>query len=281
MKIPYYPGCTLKTKAKNFEESALVAAQLLGVELEELPTWHCCGTFSSLAADDLIHYVAPLRNLIQVRELGERRLLTLCSVCYNTLKRANRFLKRDELTHRTLNTFLETTEPYEGDVQVVHLLEIIAEKGWEDLRGRVRRPLQGLRVAPYYGCMLLRPQGVGLDDVERPSVMEEMFRALGAEPVITPWRNECCGAFHTVEREEMVRERASLIARGAAARGAEVLAVSCPLCAYNLEYGQEILPVLYFAQLLALALGAEGDLGWEYHRVDPRPLLEEKGLLPG
>ncbi len=279
MKVPYYPGCTLKTKAKNFEESALEAARLLGIELQELPTWHCCGTFSSLATDDLIHYVAPLRNLIQAREMGGERLLTLCSVCYNALKRANRFLKRDELTHRTLNTFIEASEPYDGEVQVVHLLEVLREVGWDLLREQVKRPLEGLKGATYYGCMLLRPPEVGLDDAERPSVMEEMMGALGAESVITPYRNECCGAFHTVEREEMVRERAELIASSASSRGADVLVVSCPLCAYNLDWGQDQLPVLYFTQLLALALGAEGDLGWGMHRIDPRPLLEEKGLL--
>ena len=129
MKISYYPGCTLKTTAKNFEDSAIAALMRLGVELTELPRWNCCGTVYSLASDDLIHKLAPIRNLIRVKEQKQSRVLTLCAMCYNTLKRANIFIREDSESRDKMNDFMYREEiDYEGDVEVLHLLEFLRDE---------------------------------------------------------------------------------------------------------------------------------------------------------
>ena len=144
MKIPYYPGCTLKTQAKNFEISALASAKVLGIELVELPRWNCCGTVFSLTSDDLIHHVAPIRNLIRVEEMNkegimkdEYRLVTLCSMCYNTLKRANLRIKENPEELKKINAFMHLEEDYQGKVKVVHFLEILKEIGFEKIKQKL------------------------------------------------------------------------------------------------------------------------------------------------
>jgi len=291
MKIPYYPGCTLKTKAKNLEDSAIAAAKVLDIEMEELPRWNCCGTVYSLAADDLIHQVGSIRNLIRAKEQGSNRLVTLCSMCYNTLKRANEFFLEDEGKRERLKMYLDDEIPYDGDVRVVHLLEILRDEvGIDKIKAAVKKPLTGLKVAPYYGCMLLRPASIGIDDVERPVVMEEILEALGAEIIDDPYKTECCGAYQTVNRKDVVVTCVHSILTSAQSNGAEVIALSCPLCDFNLDYRQKDIkqvyngfhniPVLYFTQLMAIAFGLDESVcRFELSAQDPRPLLKSKGLI--
>ncbi len=292
MKIPYYPGCTVKTKAKNFESSALAAMAALGVEMVEMPRWTCCGTVYSLTTDDLVHHLAPIRNLLRVQEMGFDKVTTLCAMCYNTLKRANHLLQEDADKREKINDFMDEEEAtYEGGVRTLHLLEILRDEiGYRPLREKVRTPLTGLRVTPYYGCMLLRPPEVGLDAMEGPQIMEEVLGALGAEVVDDPMKTECCGSYHTVNAPDVVVERGYEILNSALKRGSDALALSCPLCDYNLDHRQrEIaaehngfpgIPVFYFTQLLALSLGVDPEAcRFDLHYVDPYPLLESRGLL--
>ncbi len=291
MKIPYYPGCTLKTKAKDLEDSALAAAKVLGIEMEELPRWNCCGTVYSLSSDDLIHQVGPLRNLIRAKEQGSDRLVTLCSMCYNTLKRANEFFLEDEGRRERLKMYLDDETPYDGDVRTVHLLEILRDEvGMDKVQAAVKKPLTGLKVAPYYGCMLLRPASIGIDDVERPTVMEDLLRALGAEVIDDPYKTECCGAYQTVNRKDVVVTCVHSILTSAQANGAEMIALSCPLCDFNLDNRQKDIqqayagfhpmPVLYFSQLMAIAFGLDPSVcRFELSYNDPTPLLKSKGLI--
>jgi len=292
MKVAYYPGCTLKTAAANFETSAVAGLERLGIELEELPRWNCCGTVYSLASDDLIHQLAPIRNLIRVKEQNCDRLTTLCAMCYNTLKRSNFRFQQDPESLETLNRFmyLENLE-YQGDVEVLHPLELLRDEiGFAKISKRVVRPLNGLKVANYYGCMLIRPHEIGLDDPENPVVMEQLTEALGAEPVDFPFKTECCGAYQTVEEVALVVSRAYQILTSAQSWGAEMVAVSCPLCAFNLDQRQrevkrehvgfKRIPVMYFTQLLALAMGlGEEVLRLDLHDTDPRPVLKQRQLL--
>jgi heterodisulfide reductase subunit B len=292
MKIAYYPGCTLKTKGLALEISTLAAMRKLNCEVVELPRWNCCGTVYSLAGDDLIHQVAPIRNLIRVKETGARRVLTLCSFCYHTLKRANEFFKADEQKRRRLSNYLDDESVhYEGDVETIHLLTLLKnEIGFETIRGKVNRPVTGLRVVPYYGCTLLRPTEVAIDDSERPTIMESLFRALGAEVADDPYRTECCGSFQTVSNPEFVLEASKNILASAARRKGDVIALTCPLCDFNLgrrqlditarEPGLKKITTVYFSQLLALALGlGEKECAWEHNYIDPRPALAAKGLI--
>jgi heterodisulfide reductase subunit B len=292
MKISYYPGCTLKTKAKNFEESTICALTTLGLEVEEIDRWNCCGTVFALASDDVIHHVAPIRNLIRTREAGSAAVMTPCAMCYNTLKRANARVQADPELLKTLNTFIDAEGiAYQGDVKVLHPLEILRDElTFEKLAAKVTKPLAGLKVANYYGCLLVRPEEIGLDDVENPKVLEDLCRTLGAQPVDFPHRTECCGSYETVDHPEIVAERTYKILTSARRCGADVVALSCPLCAFNLDDRQKqaaalypdfkSLPVLYFTQLLAIALGCpEASLRLDLHFVDPRPVLKRQGLL--
>jgi heterodisulfide reductase subunit B len=287
MKFAYYPGCTLKTTAKNFEVPTLAALEKLGVELVELPRWNCCGTVYSLASDDLMHHIAPIRNLIRVKEAGENKVVTLCAMCYNTLKRSNLRIRENEEDRDKINNFMDREEiDYEGDVEVLHLLEILKDGvGFDKIKENIKNSLDELKVAPYYGCLLLRPDEAKIDDPENPTIMENFIRSVGAEPIDFPYKNECCGAYHTVNELDLVVERTHAIIGYAKNAGADVVLTSCPLCEFNLDRRQKEvkekftgfqgLPVLYFTQLLSIALG----LDQKYYRfdlnyVDPSPVLK-------
>ena len=128
MKISYYPGCTLKTKAKNLDKAAVASLEALGVEVEEIDKWNCCGAVYSLTADDLIHMVGPVRNLIRAKEQGVDKLVTLCSMCYNTLARANKLMREDEVKRDTINRFMDEEIDYFGEVEVVHYLQLLQDE---------------------------------------------------------------------------------------------------------------------------------------------------------
>jgi heterodisulfide reductase subunit B len=291
MDLSYYPGCTLKTQGKHYERSALAAMSALGVTMKELPRWNCCGASYCLSDDDLIHQVAPVRNLLRAKEQGDGKLLTLCSFCYNTLKRANLIMKNNTEKRDTLNRFMDEEIDYDGGIEAVHLLEVLRDDiGWEAIAAKVKKPLRGLTVAPYYGCTLVRPREIALDDGERPTVLERLLESLGASVIDFPFATECCGSFQGVNNPEHAAECAWNIMGTAARRGAEVIAVTCPMCEYNLGRRQQDvrlahgefkeMPVVYFTQLLALALGlAPEDCGFELGHTDARPLLESKGLI--
>jgi heterodisulfide reductase subunit B len=292
MKICYYPGCTLKNHAKNFEDSTICSLNAIGVELDELKRWNCCGTVFSLTTDDLIHHVAPIRNLLRAKEANYDKVMTLCAMCFNTLKRANERIKSDPESLDILNNFMDREKvKYEGDVQVYHLLEFLKnEIGFENLAKKVVKPLKNLKVASYYGCLLVRPKEIGFDDMENPTILDDLMAELGAESVDFPYKTECCGAYQTVDRPDIIAERTNQILTSAQEQGAEIVVVSCPLCAFNLDQRQkqttEIypefkhIPVLYFSQLLAIALGCpEKSLRFDLNFINPKPILKEKGLI--
>jgi heterodisulfide reductase subunit B len=284
VKIPYFPGCTLHAKAKGFDASARAAAGALDIVLDELPEWTCCGAAFATAGDSAMGLAAPTRILASARPSD--RLLTLCSFCYHTLKRTNYALAHDAERRTKVVNFIE--EDYTGEVRPVHLLEVVRDEiGFDALGARVPVRLAGLKVAAYYGCLLLRPpEEMQFDDPERPSLLEGLLRALGCDVVEFPHATECCGSFLSVSAAETATECSGRIVDSAARRGAQVLVTSCPLCQYNLDRAQAAsgagatlaaragLPVLYFTQLMALALGCgDGSLCFEAHAVDPRPAL--------
>ncbi len=292
MKLSYYPGCTLKNHAKNFEDSTLCSLEHLGIEVEEIPRWNCCGTVFSLATDDLMHHLAPIRNLIRVKESGSDSVMTLCSMCFHTLKAANLRMKSEPEDLDKINDFMyKENIKYEGDVKVLHLLEILRDEiKFENLTKKVVKPLKNLKIANYYGCLLVRPKEIGIDKMENPTIMEDLSLALGADPVDFPYKTECCASYQTVDKPEIVADRTYSILTSACKLGAEAVAVSCPLCAFNLDQRQKktlekypdfkTVPILYFSQLMAIALDCpEESLGFDLHYVDPKPLLKEKKLI--
>jgi heterodisulfide reductase subunit B len=281
MGIPYYPGCTLSTKAKNYDRSGRAVAAALGLALDEISEWQCCGATFPLMVDDSMALIAPTRVLYQAQQAGER-VATLCAICFHVLRRSQALLERDPEMLERINWFTE--QEYRG-VRIVHFLEVLRDDlGWETLAERVVRPLTGLRVAPYYGCLLLRPyEEIGLDDPENPDILHALVRALGAEPVDFPYNIECCGSYLTVKEPQVSETLSGEIVISARDHGAQVIVTACPLCQFNLDYpqretevgrtGNEI-PVLYFTQLMAVALGLpEEDWGLDEHYVDATSLL--------
>jgi heterodisulfide reductase subunit B len=292
MKVSYYPGCTLKNAARNFEDSTLFSLNQLGVSVEELKKWYCCGTVFSMATDDLIRHLAPIRNLIRVKEAGSDSVMTMCAMCYNTLKRTNQKMKDEPESLEKINNFMTEEEVnYEGDVKIQHLLELLRDEiHFDAIAEKIVKPLNQLKVSGYYGCLLVRPREIGLDDPESPTILENLMSALGAEPVDFPYKTECCGAYQTVDKPNLVADKTYHILESAKDNGAEVVVVSCPLCAFNLDHRQKdvarefpgfnTIPVLYFTQLMAIALGGtEENLGFDLHYIDPMPILKEKGLI--
>ncbi len=291
--VPYFPGCTCKADALPFEVSAKAMMRELGIELREWDRWTCCGTVYSLTTDDLIPQLGPARNLIRVQEEGSDRVVTICSMCYSTLKQSAMMFDEDEEKLQKLNDFLYDEVDYEGGVRVMHLLELLRDDvGWDAVKERVKQPLKGLRVAPYYGCTLVRPVEVGIDDREAPTVMEDLLRALGATVVDSPFKVECCGSYETVNRPELVAEKCHRILSDAVGRGADLVITSCPLCEFNLDDRQGTItaiaprfpgiPVLYFTSLVALAFDLpREEWGLESASVDPMPVLKEKVLSAG
>ena len=180
---------------------------------------------------------------------------------------------------------------YEGSVKVLHLLEVLRDRiGFERIKKYVKKPLTGLKVAPYYGCALLRPEGAGIDEADNPHIMGDLLRALGAEVIEFTADRECCGSYHVVSKPELVYMRASNILDRVIEEGAEALVLSCPLCDFNLDDKQKDIiekdtsrkpvPIFYFTQLMALAFGIEKEkLGFENHAISPTPLLKEKNLI--
>ncbi len=261
MRYRYFPGCTLKGQAKNMENTTMAAAAALGIELAELEEWQCCGAVYPLYEDELITLLSPVRTLAAAQ--GEP-LVSLCAACHHVLKRAQELMQRNEEARRKVTDYLEVD--YAGEGRVLHFLEVLRDDlGFDKLAEKVKKPLQGKKVAAYYGCLLLRPSKVmQFDDPENPTIMEDMLKAIGAEVVKTPYRTECCGAYLSVTEEGVARDTVSKIIDSARNAEAEALITACPLCRYNLENcadqeGKSPVKVYYFSELLAEALGLQYD----------------------
>jgi heterodisulfide reductase subunit B len=291
-KIAYYPGCTAKSYAKYMDSTAREVMKKFGIELVELSRWNCCGTFYGLADDNLYSQLAPIRNMIRTKEDGFNEIVTVCSMCYNTIKRANMLFQNDEEKAERLNAFMYEEENYEGDVVVYQLLELIREKiGLKEIKKAIVNPLRGLKIAPYYGCTLLRPSEVSIDEnPEKPSILSDLIFALGGEAVESPFMTECCGSYLTVKDKHLVADRTNKIVGNITKNNADIIMVSCPLCLFNLDRRQKearelnpslpVIPIVYFTQLMALALGIDHkELGFNDHFIDPTPLLKKRKLL--
>ena len=259
MVFSYYPGCTLKTKGKALDQSARACAEALGFTLQELPEWQCCGAVYPQATDEIATRLSSVRALMSAKEQG-RELVTLCSACHHVIKRVNGDMQNNIDIRNKVNLYLKSEIPYEGETTVLHFLEILRDRiGFDKIAEAVKNPLTDRKIGAYYGCMLLRPgKEMQMDDPENPTILEDFIKAIGAEPVYYAQRNECCGGYQTLENKAQAQERATTVVDNAATAGAEMLITACPLCLYNLAQNAENpLPVVYFTELLAQALGLE------------------------
>ena len=260
MKVSYFPGCTLKNKAKDLDMYAYKSAEALGVTLEEIENWQCCGGVFTTANDEVATKLSSVRALKYAGE-KEQSLVTVCSACHNVIKQTNYAMQSNSQFAYKVNRYMAADGGYNGETQVYHYLEMLRDLvGYDTLKEKVVNTLKGKKIAAYYGCLLLRPNSVmRMDDPENPTIMEDFIRALGADAVVYAKRNECCGGYISVESPESAKRNSNSIIENAKAAGAEMIITACPLCKYNLVKNGADIPVVYFTELLAEALGVKED----------------------
>ena len=264
MKVSYFPGCTLKNKAKDLDMYAYKSAEALGVTLEEIENWQCCGGAFTMAKNEIATKLSSVRALKEASS-KEQPLVTVCSACHNVIKQTNHAMQSDKDFSDKVNRYMAEDGGYQGEAEVYHYLEMLRDLvGFDALKEKVVNPLKGKKIAAYYGCLLLRPNSVmKMDDPENPSIMEDFIKALGAEPVIYAKRNECCGGYVSVESPELAKKNSNSVMQNAISQGAEMIITACPLCKYNLVKNGADIPVVYFTELLAEALGVKEDTDGE------------------
>ncbi|MBR4881828.1 MAG: CoB--CoM heterodisulfide reductase iron-sulfur subunit B family protein [Clostridia bacterium] len=261
MKLSYFPGCTLKNKAKDLDFYARRSAEVLGVELEEIENWQCCGGVFTTSRDEIATKLSSVRALKDAQGKGQA-LVSVCSACHNVIKQTNHAMQNDAEFAAKVNRYMAEETDYNGETEVLHYLEMLRDKvGYDVLKEKVVNPLKGKKIGAYYGCLLLRPSTVmAMDDPENPTIMEDFIKAIGATPVVYANRNECCGGYISVESPELAKKRSNDVVRNAKAQGAEMIITACPLCKYNLIKNGADIPVVYFTELLAEALGIKEDV---------------------
>ncbi len=288
MKYAFYPGCSLEVNAAAYDVSVRAVARVLGVELVELDDWNCCGATEYFSQDELTACAVIARNLALV-EPSMNQLTAPCAACFLNLKKVDRLMAEHPDLGGKINEALAAGGLHydPGRVRVRHLLEVIhTDVGEEAIKAKVVRPLTGLRVAPYYGCQVVRPYK-DVDDPEYPVKMDELFRWLGAEVVDYPVKSHCCGGHMTQISEPEAFELIRRLLQSALEYDTDVIACLCPMCQLNMDaYQSRVngmfntsfhIPVLYFTQLLGLALGVpEKDLGFGKEIVSAGPVIHAK-----
>jgi len=267
----------------------MAVARALDLELSEIPGWICCGSTAAHQTDPLLALALPARNLAAA---AGKAVAVCCAACYSRLKTANYEISKDPQVRRRVGEVIGAD--YDGQTPVLHLLEILARDiGLKQIAARVTRPLKGLRVVSYYGCLLSRPPEVThFDDAENPTLMDAVCEAAGATPLDWPHKTECCGASYSITDVTIVLSLVREILTMARLAGADAIVAACPLCQLNLDMRQKDveakfgepynLPVFYFTQLLGLAFGlSPKELGLGSLVVDPAPLLAAKAVVQG
>jgi heterodisulfide reductase subunit B len=288
----YYPGCSVKGTAKQYEESLLAVFEALDLRLEELPDWNCCGATFYMSVDEVMSFSLSARNLA-LAEPYKRDVVAPCSACYLVLLKTQDYIKRYPDIRKKVSDALDAANLtyHVGAVRVRHPLEIlINDVGLENIRNRVKSPLRSFKIAPYYGCQIVRPYQE-FDHQRYPETMDHLFEALGATVVDYPLKTSCCGGSLMGTIENVGLRLNYILLKEAHKRGANCIATVCPLCQFNLEaYQRKILekengltetPVLYFTQLVGLALGVPAQkLGLQRAMVTPKYLVESLEATP-
>ncbi len=284
--IAYYPGCSLHATSPEFNTSTKAVAEALDLELIEPEGWLCCGSSSAHRADPEAALRLPMENLSLIEQSGFSEVTMPCAACFNRHKAAQFEIRHDPDQKSTLDESIGYS--YKDSVKVNSLGETILEHlGTEQVSDKVRQPLEGLKVVCYYGCLLTRPpQITESPNPENPTELDDLVGALGADVIDWSYKTTCCGAAHSLTRRDIVFDLSSTLIEEARRAGADAIVVACPLCHTNLDARQFQmgldfeLPIIYFTQLMALALGLpQKDAALNKNLVDPKPLLKEKGIL--
>jgi heterodisulfide reductase subunit B len=264
-KYAFFPGCSLEKMAFSYNQSSVETTKKFDIELQELDDWNCCGATTYFYVDQLLAYTLVARNLAIAEKEG-LDFVAPCSACYKNAYFANAYIKEDPDLKEHINYALEQDDlQFEGNLKVHHIINIFAnEIGAEEIKSKVTNPLEGLRVAPYYGCQIVRPRKNG-EEIENPQFFEEIISAMGAEPVDFADRLRCCGGSLIMTSRPAALDMVRILLKNAIDSGADMIATACPLCQVNLEcyqtqvneeFGTDYsMPVLYFTQILGLALG--------------------------
>jgi len=280
----YFPGCSLEKLAQSYHTSSVESTKKLGVELKELEDWNCCGATTYFHVDQLLANALVARNLAMAEKEG-LDLVAPCSACYKNAYFTNKYMKEDRDLAEHINYALEEDNlQFKGAIQVYHLMEVFANDiGMEEVKSKVTNPLEGLKVAAYYGCQIVRPRKNG-SNVEDPQFFEELISATGAEPANFPDRLRCCGGSLIMTSRHAALDMVRVLLQNAIDNEADVIATACPMCQINLEcYQTQVndefgtnfsVPILYFTQLLGLALGvSQKKLGFGKEFVSAIPFL--------
>jgi heterodisulfide reductase subunit B2 len=265
MDYAYYPGCSLEATGRPYDVSLRLVFQRLGIGLKEIEDWNCCGATSYIAMNKLAAFALTARNLAYAETMG-MNVCAPCSSCFTILSKVNRHVRWGESHKARINEVLSAAGlSYSGGLEVLHPLGILVNfYGVEKVVERATRSLNGLRIAPYYGCQIVRPEG-RFDDREDPQQLDQLFHALGGTVVDFPVKVRCCGGMLMTTCEEVALKLNKDILDAARENRAEVLITTCPMCQMNLEAYQDRInevygtayhvPVIYFTQLLGLTLG--------------------------
>ncbi len=284
--VAYYPGCSLDTTATEFNDSAKAVCEALDLNLIEPHGWVCCGSSAAHRSDPQAALKLPVENLALIEQSGFNEVTMPCAACFNRHKAAQYEIHHDESHWQEMDEQLGFH--FQDSVEVNTLVETINKHvSSEKIAAKVKKSLENLRVVCYYGCLLTRPpQVTQAENPENPTDMDELVSSLGAEVVDWSYKTCCCGAAHSLTRPDIVIKLSGNLVREARKAGADVIAVACPLCHMNLDARQfqmevdEPMPILFFTQLMALALGLpEKEAVLHKNLVDPRPLLKEKGII--
>jgi heterodisulfide reductase subunit B len=284
--VAYYPGCSLHSTAAEYDHTVRATADVLGLKLVEPPGWLCCGSSPAHSTDHTLATVLPMRTLATVEQMGLDTVTAPCSACFARMKAAAHTVANDGEMAKEVEAQLGYA--YRGTVSVQHLLDTLVDRaGLEKIEASVKKPLTGLKVACYYGCLVTRPPKITqAEHPEYPMKMDYLVRALGAEPVHWSFKTDCCGGALSLTQTPLALEMTRKILQNARECGADMVATVCPLCHVNLDARQNQIglefqiPILYATQLMTLAFGLKPQSSALHkNMVDPRPLFQEKGLL--
>ncbi len=301
-KVAYYPGCSLEGTGMAYDTSTRAVGKALGLELEEVKNWNCCGAVETKNVDQKLEtYLSSRVMSIAANEMGHDTVMAPCNGCYHNLKKAEYDLENKEESREVVDRLSKKAghETYEaGQIETIHALDWIKEAVGEDgIKGKVKKSLKGLKVANYYGCMYTRPrhifpekdQGEGSESTSNPHFMDDLLEAAGAENVDFPLKTACCGGAHTLSDADTSTKLVLTIIEAAEASGADVIATECPICHSGLEMHQiraekklgvkTNVKILYFTQLLGMAMGLKPrKVGVQENISNSFPLLRAKGL---
>ncbi|HLE30918.1 MAG TPA: CoB--CoM heterodisulfide reductase iron-sulfur subunit B family protein [Anaerolineales bacterium] len=282
MSYSFYPGCSLHSTGLEYGLSAQAVFRRLGLELRELAGWNCCGASSAHALNHTLALALPARTLALAQTVGHD-LVTPCAACFSRMKNADYVLRTDPGARAEIETIVGFK--FTGEIAIRPLLAVLHEDyGPQRIAAQVRRPLRGLKVVTYYGCLLVRPPEIArFDDPDDPHVMADLLRAVGADVKTWSYATDCCGGSLSLSRSDIVSGLVTRLAERAREAGAEAFVTACPLCQVNLEMrqtGQAKMPAFYFTELLGLAFGLpDAHKWWGKHLIDPRPMLRSAGLV--